>query len=91
MPHLSAEGNVVGARNRIYLAETNADIKRKADCLSNVRFSWPSQYKCNPNSSSNSSSDPVVINENLEFDQQEIEVTFQCHYVKMYVLDTEEY
>jgi hypothetical protein len=91
MPHLSTTGNVIGAKNRICLAETNADIKRKADCLINASFSWPSQFKCNPNSSSHFSSDPVVTDENIEFDQRKVEVTFQYHYLKMYVLDREVY
>lgn len=77
MPHLSTTGNVIDERNRIDLAETIEERKRKADCLYNASFAWPSscsQNKCNPNSSSNSSSDPVVINENQEFDQRQVEV-----------------
>lgn len=90
MPHLSATRNVIGARNRIYLAETNGERKRNADCLSNVSFAWPMQYKCHLNSSSNSSSDPVVINENLELDQHQVEVIiFQLLYIKMYLTENE--
>ncbi|KAJ3702199.1 hypothetical protein LUZ61_005904 [Rhynchospora tenuis] len=76
-PHLSATRNVFSARNGVFSAETMEERKRKADCLSNANFAWPSsfsQYKCNANSNSNSSSDPVVINESLEFEQRQVEL-----------------
>lgn len=86
MPHLSTTGNVINERNRIVLAETIEERKRKADCLYNASFTWPSscsQNKCNPNSSSNSSSDPVVINENQEFDQRQVEVILHTLHQKV--------
>ncbi|KAJ1687577.1 hypothetical protein LUZ63_018967 [Rhynchospora breviuscula] len=75
-PH-HAMRNVMSARNGVFLVETIEERKRKADCLSNASFAWPSsssQYKCNTNSGSNSSSDPVVINESLEFEPRQVEL-----------------
>ncbi|KAJ4768023.1 Homeodomain-like superfamily protein [Rhynchospora pubera] len=76
-PHHATRNVIMSARNGVFLVETIEERKRKADCLSNASFAWPSsssQYKCNTNSSSNSSSDPVVINESLEFEPRQVEL-----------------